>query len=129
MGKRKRLQDLSKAISGLRQVNQSLLQAAEEAEFDAFGRYLALGLKNLPLHLTIQCQNDLQATLSGYRSRAICESSLSPASTCDSEATETSVHCWLLGEEEEEEEEEKKNRLLLTFQPKGRMLEEIVLLV
>ena len=45
-GKRKRLQDLSEAISGLRQVNQSLLQVTEEDEFDAFGRSLALGLKN-----------------------------------------------------------------------------------
>ena len=93
-GKRKRLQDLSEAISGLRQVNQTLLQVTEEDEFDAFGRSLALGLKKLPLNLAVQCQNDLQATLSRYRSRAICESSLSPASTCDSGATETSLHCY-----------------------------------
>ena len=92
-GKRKRLQDLSEAVSGLRQVNQTLLQATEE-EFDAFGRSLALELKKLPLNLAVQCQNDLQATLSRYRSRAICESSLSPASTCDSGATETSLHCY-----------------------------------
>ena len=57
------LQDLSEAISGLCQVNQSLLQVTEEDKFDTFGRYLALGLKKLPLHLTVQCQNDLQATL------------------------------------------------------------------
>jgi len=63
-GKRKRLQDLSEAISGLRQVNQTLLQVTEEDEFDAFGRSLALGLKKLPLNLAVQCQNDLQATLS-----------------------------------------------------------------
>jgi len=93
-GKRKRLQDLSEAMSGLRQVNQTLLQVMEEDEFDAFGRSLALGLKKLPLNLAVQCQNDLQATLSRYRSRAICESSLSPASTCDSGATETSLHCY-----------------------------------
>jgi len=92
-GKRKRLQDLSEAVSGLRQVNQTLLQATEE-EFDAFGRSLALELKKLPLNLAVQCQNDLQATLSRYRSRAICESSLSPATTCDSGATETSLHCY-----------------------------------
>ena len=87
-GKGKRLQDLPEAISGLRQVNQSLQQVTEEDEFDAFG------LKNLPLHLTMQCQNDLQATLSRYRSRAVCESSLSPASTCNSEAIETSLHSY-----------------------------------
>ena len=62
-GKKKYLQDLSEAISGLCQVNQSLLQVTEEDKFDTFGRYLALGLKKLPLHLTVQCQNDLQATL------------------------------------------------------------------
>jgi len=93
-GKRKRLQDLSEAMSGLRQVNQTLLQVMEEDEFDAFGRSLALGLKKLPLNLAVQCQNDLQATLSRYHSRAICESSLSPASTCDSGATETSLHSY-----------------------------------
>ena len=54
-GKRRCLQDLSEAISGLRQVNQSLQQVTEEDEFDAFGRYLALLLKKLPPHLTIQC--------------------------------------------------------------------------
>ena len=93
-GKRKRLQDLSEAMSGLRQVNQTLLLVMEEDEFDAFGRSLALGLKKLPLNLAVQCQNDLQATLSRYHSRAICESSLSPASTCDSGATETSLHSY-----------------------------------
>ena len=51
-------------------------------------------IKKLPLNLAVQCQNDLHATLSRYRSRAICESSLSPASTCDSGATETSLHCY-----------------------------------
>jgi len=91
-GKRKCLQDVSEAVSGLHQVNQSLLQVTEEDEFDAFGRSLALGLKKLPLNLAIQCQNDLQATLSRYRCRAVCESSLSPASTCDSGATETTLH-------------------------------------
>ena len=93
-GKRKRLQDLSEAMSGLRQVNQTLLQVMEEDEFDAFGRSLALGLKKPPLNLAVQCPNDLQAMLSRYRSRAICESSLSPASTCDSGATETTLHCY-----------------------------------
>jgi hypothetical protein len=45
-GKRKRLHDLSEAISaGLRQVNQTLLQVMEEDEFDAFGISMALGLK------------------------------------------------------------------------------------
>jgi len=93
-GNRKRLQDLSEAISGLRQVNQTLLQVTEEDEFDAFGRSLALGLKNLPLNPAVHCQNDLQATLSRYRSRGICESSLFPAITCDSGATGTPLHCY-----------------------------------
>ena len=92
-GKRKHLQDLSEATSE-HQVNQSILQVTEEDEFDAFGRSLALGLNKLPLNLAVQCQNDLQATLSRYRFRAFCESSLSPASTCDSGATETSLHCY-----------------------------------
>ena len=94
IGKEKASARLIWTISGLRQVNQSLLQVTEEDEFDAFGRSLALGLKKLPLNLAVQCQNDLQGTLSRYRSRAICESSLSPASTCDSGATETSLHCY-----------------------------------
>ena len=76
-------------------------------------------IKKLPLNLAVQCQNDLQATLSRYRSRAVCESFLSPASTCDSGITETSLHCYNFCN--------KVCRLLLTLQLRGRMLEKKIL--
>nr|CAD7453538.1 unnamed protein product [Timema tahoe] len=57
-------EDLSTADSELGQVNQVLHQhLLEEDEYDAFGRYLALGLKTLPLQLAIQCKNELQSAL------------------------------------------------------------------
>ena len=117
-GKRKRLQDLSEAMSGLRQVNQTLLQVMEEDEFDAFGRSLALGLKKLPLNLAVQCQNALQATLSRYRSRGICELSV-PSKYLELQKHPCIVIIFC----------NKVCRLLLTLQPRARMLEKKILLL
>ena len=57
-------------------MNHALQQPALEVndEFDAFGRYMALGLKKMPIHVAIQCQNELQATLTRYRLIAITTS-------------------------------------------------------
>ncbi|XP_050315613.1 uncharacterized protein LOC126750145 [Anthonomus grandis grandis] len=72
---KRRYQDLSTAVSELRDINCSLLQSGnEEDEFEAFGRYMAIALKKLPLHLALQCQNELQTTLTRYRCMSLTPS-------------------------------------------------------
>ncbi|CAG9826846.1 unnamed protein product [Diabrotica balteata] len=74
-GSKRRYQDLSTAVSELRDINTALQQSGnEEDEFDAFGRYMILALKKLPLHLALQCQNELQSTLTRYRCMALAPS-------------------------------------------------------
>jgi len=44
---------------------------SEKDEFDTFGKYIALALKNMPIHLALQCQNELQTTLTRFRFMSI----------------------------------------------------------
>lgn len=70
--KKRRHQELTTAVSELRQLNQTLQEpAAEDDEYDLFGRYLGRALKKLKPHLAVQCQAEVQSTITRYRLMSI----------------------------------------------------------
>jgi hypothetical protein len=44
-------------------------------DFDAFGQYMALALKKLPINLALECQDKLQSLLTRYRLMAVASPS------------------------------------------------------
>ena len=55
-------------------MNQILQQPASDEggdDFDAFGQYIALALKKLPINLALECQEKLQPLLTRYRLMAV----------------------------------------------------------
>ncbi|KAF5275783.1 hypothetical protein FQR65_LT16528 [Abscondita terminalis] len=81
--KKRRHQELTTAVSELRQLNQNLQEpVAEEDEFDCFGRYMGLALKKLPTNLAVQCQAELHSTITKYRLLSVA-----PSNQCTSPAS------------------------------------------
>jgi hypothetical protein len=71
--------ELLSAVQELRQINQILQQPASDEggdDLDAFGQYMALALKKLPINLVLECQEKLQSLLTRY-----CLMAVAPVTT------------------------------------------------
>lgn len=79
---------MSAAVLELRQLTESVTPDTEEDEFDTFARYLALSLKKMPIHLALQCETELQATLNRYRLMAVTPiAAMTPSTRSSSSST------------------------------------------
>jgi len=70
--------ELLSPVQELRQMNQILQQPASDEggdDFDAFGQYMVLALKKLPINLALECQEKLQLLLIRYRLMAVAPQS------------------------------------------------------
>ena len=82
-------------------MNQILQQPASDEggdDFDAFGQYMALALKKLPINLALECQEKLQSLLTRYRLMAFAPQPFSVNShwlraTSSLSSTRTDISC------------------------------------
>jgi hypothetical protein len=70
--------ELLSAAQELHQMNQILREPASDEggdDFDAFGQYMVLSLKKLPINMALECQEKIQSLLTSYRLAAVAPQS------------------------------------------------------
>lgn len=69
--RKRKIANLSNMVSQLKEISETANSAAEENEFDVFGKLVGIKLKSLPLILALEAQEHIQVYLNRIRRKHI----------------------------------------------------------